>query len=109
VRSELRVVVWLGLAVAAWLFLVPTASADGSDCGTPIFRTDDLSASQAGFDEGCGERNATRATQGWMTLLGAGALAGGDRLWRAMRPPASPSKVVGALRRDHTSSDPPRL
>lgn len=85
--SELRVIVWLGLAVAVWLFLVPTSSADGSSCGTPMLRTDEATAIEKGFDEGCGERNRTRATQGWMTLLGSGALYGGGRAWGALRPP----------------------
>jgi len=84
-RSELRLLVVLGLAVTAWLALAPVASAAGSSCGIPAIGTGE---GLVGREFDCPARNQTRLTQAVWTLVGTGLVAGGDALLlRSRRPP----------------------
>ena len=92
-RSEVRVVVALGLAVALWLLLVPTASAVlGSSCGVPVVSTDVQATIDDGLAPDCAAQNQTRVKQGVATAVGAVAVLGIAAAWRAItnRAPGPP-------------------
>jgi hypothetical protein len=69
VRSEVRLVVALGLAVAGWLFVVPTASSIGTSCGVPL--THGGETLDPPYEPDCLDRNNTRLLQGAMTVIGS--------------------------------------
>lgn len=89
--TELRVVVALGLAVAAWLFIVPTASADGSSCGVPALNAVEGDGEVSGLDVDCEDRNQTRVKQSVATAAGAAAIVGLHAL-RQLRAPDRPPR-----------------
>jgi hypothetical protein len=66
-RTELRVLLVVGLAVGLWLLVAPVPSADGSGCGLPIagLGSDDVD----GRAEDCPARNSTRVTQAAWLLV----------------------------------------
>ena len=76
-RSELRLLAVLGLAVTVWLALVPAASSlDGSGCGVPLIEIQDDAAASASRASGCVKRNETRVTQAAWTLALVGITFG---------------------------------
>jgi len=92
-RSEVRVVVALGLAVAVWLLLVPTASAVlGSSCGVPVVSTDVQATVDDGLAPDCAAQNQTRVKQGVATAVGAAAVLAIAAAWQAItnRAPGPP-------------------
>ena len=68
---EIRVLLVLAVAFGLWLWVVPTASVDGTNCGVPL----GTSTESDGRAPDCVGRNQVRMQQGFLTLVGAGIVA----------------------------------
>jgi hypothetical protein len=103
--AGVRVLLWLGLAVAAWLLVVPAASIDGTSCGVPMFTTNEGSATMH-LAVDCVGRNQTRISQAVATLVLTGLVllgAAAAHWWRSPDPARQDPEPgsLGALRRQH--------
>ena len=102
--APMRMLLWLGLAVATWLLLVPTTSLEGQSCGVPLFT---IYGGEGPIDRpsDCLSRNETRGSQAFATLVLTGVLAMGAAVSHWWRSPNAPSEsgggAIGALRRQH--------
>ncbi|MFP5257050.1 MAG: hypothetical protein ACLGI8_14500 [Acidimicrobiia bacterium] len=83
--TDLRIILWLGLLVAAWLLLTPTSTADGRSCGTPAFHLSHPGPDRPQLaDETCVDRNNTRLDQAVVTVVLTLVATGGAALARSL-------------------------